>query len=108
MGTPLPVPDEQLEEVALSSAGELIIKEDLQQIVPSPAPAPMQLALPREKVNTQLMDGKGFETCLGSLFLIIPFLLQIKVWRFAQELWADSRKGLGSLQISSSFPLWAE
>lgn len=101
MGTPLPVPDEQLEEVALSSAGELIIKEDLQQLIPSPAPAPVQLALPREKVNAQFREllGKGFETCFGGLFLIIPFLLQTRVWRLAQRLWADSRKGLGSLQI---------
>ncbi len=78
LGTPLPVPDEQLEEVALSSAGELIIKEDLQQIIPSPAPAQVQLALPREKVNAQFLEllGKGFETCFGGLFLIVSFANQ--------------------------------
>jgi len=80
LGTPLPVPDEhgQLEEVALNPAGELILKEDLQQIVPSPASAQVQLALPREKVNAQLREllGKGFETCFGGLFLIFSFANQ--------------------------------
>jgi|GEM_PF-4440065 len=102
-GNPSPVEDRLtgFGSFFVNPAGELIIKEDLQQIVPSPVPVPVQLALPREKVNARFREllAKGFETHFGGLFLIIPFLLQTRVWRLAQGLWADSRKGLGSLQI---------
>ena len=46
------------------------------------------------------MLAHGYETYFGGLFLIIPFLLQAKVWRFAGELWTDvSAKGLGAMQV---------
>ncbi|MEW6423579.1 MAG: hypothetical protein AB1523_02370 [Bacillota bacterium] len=60
------------------------------------------MSLPKEKVSTRVSTllAKGFETYYVGLFLIIPFLLQAEVWRFAECLWNNfSRKGLGSLQV---------
>lgn len=91
----------KLAGIEVNSSGEPFLREE----VPSPLPAPEQrfsLNLPRKKINARLSTllSRGFETYYGGLCLIIPFLLQAKVWRFTESLWNNfSHKGIGSLQV---------
>jgi len=58
------------------------------------------LALPPDKVRQTMQDllKTGFETRLGGLFLIIPFLLQARLERFATMLWPAKQKGIQPAQ----------
>ena len=110
LGTPvLSGEPEQVSAIGLDANGDLVLREHgdtaLDKIssdkeLPAKTQIKVSLGAPQAKVADVLQNilKMGFETRLGGLFLLIPFLLQAKVERFATMLWPLKKRGLQPIQ----------
>lgn len=121
LGTPVLLEaTEQVSDIGLNDKGDLVLEANrlpvsevtgIKRDSDSPPPSfdnnrpgvlsRVSLAMPPDKVRQALQDllRAGFETRLGGLFLVIPFLLQTRLERFASMLWPLKQKGIQPVQV---------